>query len=482
MKDHCRPMHWLLESAACVVLIACSSAVEKQPSVALHKPGPGGPPMVGQDVGPSVSPRVSFDVLADVFGVVDAGHRGAQTADVAGYRAWVKERLRDPAFYPLLVSKLLPRLMINYDQVDLVNPVRLVEGTSKRLGKFYYRLEPCSDRELEHVQPWWSPGTTALVCHRDHLPAVLKARDGRSCDQTYHPIPPETGCGCGPNLMFCATEDLAQKLANDADAELAQTMQAVITSGRPFGDLLTMNETARSGLVDLFYARTEFFRSGHFTLPDLNAPPVLRPRAEPFEGGILTTPRIVNVDTLRTIIHYLWDDLLCAQLHGSGVTTDGLLALHEVQSNNERMTLAIAERDGCKGCHHVLDYAMAAFAGWRGAHESSHWDADVAATLPRLTKFYVSGHLDARGEGPANPSWLGQQIIRQPEFAACMVKEVTSFVYETQDVPFDVTRELVARFTAHQQMAELIEDAVVARAFGAKALTERGGPATDSRR
>jgi len=92
-----------------------------------------------------------------------------------------------------------------------------------------------------------------------------------------------------------------------------------------------------------------------------------------------------------------------------------------------------------------------------------HREQDAIADT---TIFFGRNHLDLRARGPANLDFLAKTLTTQPEFAACMVRKVLRFVYEGTPVPPAVERDLLERFRTNEHMDELVEGAVLARAFG----------------
>jgi hypothetical protein len=131
--------------------------------------------------------------------------------------------------------------------------------------------------------------------------------------------------------------------------------------------------------------------------------------------------------------------------------------------------LALASAPGCKNCHARLEYGSRAFAGWENAWFGQHYDPALAVGVTD-TRFYVRDHTDLRATGPATPAWLGQTVAAQPEFARCIASKVGAFVYEGYPVPLGVQRALITRFRRSGRLEPLLEDAVVARAFGEAAL------------
>jgi hypothetical protein len=365
-----------------------------------------------------------------------------------------------------LYKVLMPVLADGELANGVVGNTPLQVARSKTKGAFYYRNVPCRELELQRVRPWWNPAVEVWICRDDYLPEVLS--DGEiSCDTAFSE---RTKCGCGPNLMFCGTKEIKEKLIDASLEEWRLTLKYVTESDRPLGDLLRMNSTVRSGFADLYYRRVEFFLTGTFVPPEVDRPPSLQPRNELFQGGILSTSGGLFSDGQRSTVAAIWEGYLCAPFISQNVSTHFLLEATRDQPNLRNSSLiGLASTEGCQNCHAKLEYGQRFLAGWQNYHHGSHYVPGAAAETP-TARMYVRDHHDLRGEVPANLASLGRMLTSQPEFAQCMVERVEDFVYEGNVVPFEVKRALASQFEDGQHLGALIESAVVARAFGPQAL------------
>jgi hypothetical protein len=75
---------------------------------------------------------------------------------------------------------------------------------------------------------------------------------------------------------------------------------------------------------------------------------------------------------------------------------------------------------------------------------------------------------DMRGEGPATPAWLGEMFRKQPEFATCMADKTLAYVFGGYPVTPSLRTSLLARFRRDEDVAALLEDALIARFLGVK--------------
>ncbi|HWO24179.1 MAG TPA: hypothetical protein VNO30_35795 [Kofleriaceae bacterium] len=424
-------------------------------------------------------PALALEELDELFGVARAGDAPPLPAErlrePAAYRARVRALLDVGSFYDVLT----PRLFSLYSFADVRLTSMLETGETRSGQRFYFRQFPCAEPELTRVRPWWSPTSEVLVCPADHRPAALSSQGGAySCDMNIFPMPVSraAGCGCGPNLMFCAPFEQTMALGQSVREEIRRTLQHVVASDRPLTDLFATNETVRSGYGELFYARNRFFQTGRFEPPTLDEPARPRPRDAEFSGGLLTTPLFLFFESRREVIASLWQDTMCTPFRSARVDPHVLLqAARTDPALRVKEHLSLASTPGCQNCHSRLEYGGRAFAGWQNAWFGQHYDAALRDGVS-TTRFYVRDHTDLRGEGPASPAWLGQMIVAQPEFASCIVEKALSFVYEGYEAPPPVRQALLQRFRASPRLGPLLADAVVARSFGAAALAAGADP------
>jgi hypothetical protein len=444
----------------CVLVLACDPPVEH------------GATLAGVQVGSrSRVPTLSIEDLDDLLNGPTSGEKGAgvtsrdaKVTSVAEYRAFIRQRLHDRTTYDVLAPKLFGLLDNHVTASFPIVGTTLKKGESAKGAPYYYAASTCRDDDLVEVVPWWSEDSKpVLVCQNDYRPKTVFAKDGVSyCDGTQS----REGCGCGPYLIYCARdEDMEQALKAAPIDEVVLTLKYVVENGRPFKDLLTMNATVRSGMGEYFYARSRFLKTGKFERWSLSAPPELRPRDSEYQGGLLSTPLFLYGDFSRRVVMVTeWSDFLCAPFRSIRVDDSTLLA---AARSHPALRAAFHEElvttPGCQNCHVRLEYGQMAVSGWVNGMLGMHYNP--ALVVP-TTKFYVQDQTDLRGEGPATPAWLGTMFASQPEFADCMVRKAAGIFYAGYPVPPQIHDRLREHFTTTWNMAELLEDAAIARAFG----------------
>ncbi|HVK88661.1 MAG TPA: hypothetical protein VM513_31295 [Kofleriaceae bacterium] len=389
-----------------------------------------------------------------------------EASSVAQYRQFIRARLAEPLFVETLAKELLPFVVQRP-----IMPRALVQGKTRDGRAFYYRSIPCPSSQLTSVRPWWDLTTSVLICRDEYRPTVLYSSDHTT--ECTSPTSPTFGCGCGPFLLFCA-RDAKQKAVLDAAVyeEVLLTLKHVIDTRRPLSDLLTMNETVRSGYGDFYYARTEFLLHGDPAVLAirLDAPPTLKPRPPQYGGGLLSMPGLLYADSARRVIMMLlWSDLLCLPFRSVNVEPHVLIdAARDKPALRSESHEELTVTPGCQNCHSRLEYGLRAFAGWSFGQIGTSYDPKRTVAS---TRFYGADHTDLRDEGPATPAWLGAEFVSQPEFAACMVHKVGELVFEGEPVPGALSRYLRAEFARTQDLATLVEDTLIARTFGLATLS-----------
>ena len=131
---------------------------------------------------------------------------------------------------------------------------------------------------------------------------------------------------------------------------------------------------------------------------------------------------------------------------------------------------------GCKGCHAKLENGMRAFGGFTSSSRGLRYDPTTV--VEGEVEFYVWDDSDARGRGPATPTWIGRQIGEQPEFDQCIVHKVEGLLYAGHPVPKAVHGRLLDGFQSRRDLATLFEQAAVARHLGLRGLEalDEGAP------
>ncbi|MBX7098449.1 MAG: hypothetical protein K1X89_12100 [Myxococcaceae bacterium] len=448
------------------VLLAAAAGA---PAAALAAPPPPSPR--ADDAAFSTNLALLNGVLGTPAASVDpARYPGATAAE--RWRAAVRERMKDDALY----LSVLPRMFVYLNMRADGPPFELMSGKLKG-REFYYLHEPCKADQLVSVDAWWRPGKPVQVCKDSYLPEIKsddRAGSTQYCEATENRNPDPSICGCGEHLLNCAPQgELAEQIGTAYSLEAVKTMQHVIQSQKPFGQVLTGNETVRSNHADFYYARDTYFRGGPLAIPpqsDKSAEAFsLRSRPPQYEGGLLTSPLFRYGDEApRVLVSVLWWDFLCTVPLSLRVHAEQIFELKNPKlRSGDHMELAA--KTGCRDCHARIENALKAFKGFvssRVGQRSVPLDGP-----PETMKFYVRDSLDMRAEGPATPTWLGATLVSQPEFAGCMTKKVQEIVYGGEPVPTEVTRAMVSAFKKDQNLQTLIEDAVVARFAGSAAVT-----------
>ncbi len=146
----------------------------------------------------------------------------------------------------------------------------------------------CAPDARVEVAPYWKRKTRVSVCRRT-ADTRLEV-DGVRCDT-------EAGqasgrCGCGPHLVFCWRGGDYGRVKRSMVDEGARLAMHIVQSGRPYGEILTTNQTVRNGRVEHYYARLDG-RLGQ--LADADVYRKWRPvEREGPHAGILTTHMYLN--------------------------------------------------------------------------------------------------------------------------------------------------------------------------------------------
>lgn len=218
------------------------------------------------------------------------------------------------------------------------------------------------------VHPYWEadPTVTVKVCAFDAQDTPI-SRNGTRCDELGGQS--DVQCGCGPDLAYCEPSevlvDLREALTGSVDARIRD----VLTSGAPYTDLLKADRMYVNGpLVHFFQNRSKLPAAVRIDLPplDVDTLPALAPWekdtwvAVPVHAGhsgILTDPAfLTRFMTNRSRVNQFYSSFLCQPFTAPAGGISGLDA--------EDPTLDLANRDGCRYCHAILEPAGAHWGRW----------------------------------------------------------------------------------------------------------------------
>jgi hypothetical protein len=351
----------------------------------------------------------------------------------------------------------------------------MVLASTTEGGRTYYyhpKDGPCTRQRQVAVHPWWDLETTVWVCDASYRPDILVEQVGDAPSYCESPWSAPDTCRCGENLINC-TRDKVQhdQMSAALEDEPIRTIQLVMQRHEPLSRALTMNATVRRDLADFVYARDRALQTGTLSYPraDPTRGATLRPRDAQYGGGVLTTAVYLYFDdALRVPAATIWDDFLCIPLVSSAVHAEAMFAdALRAQRVRYHATPQLGRMTGCQNCHARLESILAAYSGFTPSMYGMRYIP--GAQLHDTIGFYVRDHTDLRGEAPASIRWIGEMIGRQPEFTSCLVQRSEQIVFGGYPVPPDVHARANRQFAATQDLAQLIEDLVVARYVGAAA-------------
>lgn len=235
------------------------------------------------------------------------------------------------------------------------------------------------------VEPYWAPGTTVKMCAFGAQEAAVSPW-GTQCDtydSRYDPY-----CGCGPNLRWCDTSELGhvqedgyvapvhRSLAEDVRRRIGR----VIHGDLSYLEILTGRTAFVNGPLAHFYAH-QTRTPAHVRFNELPVPRGLLPdlaftdedtwvaiELGEEQSGILTSPLyLMKFQTRRARANRFYNAFLCQPFQPPD---DGIPNL-----DSQDVTLDLTQREGCKGCHAILEPAGAHWGRW-GEYGAGHLPDD----------------------------------------------------------------------------------------------------------
>jgi hypothetical protein len=443
---------------------------------------------------PGAAPRRAEEKLVDDLAMLAVGatlppaqRRAVEERLAAGQitiEGFVTELLADPRF----AREVAPEIVFNKKAVDPAEedawePLK----ATRAKPPVYYLRKPCPPAEAVPVHPWWAMDTEVLVCPDSYQPSHLRQPEtGWYCGGSNLEASRSPFCGCGPNLMLC-TRDEAQfrEVERGLLRELTQTVAHVVEHDMPLASLFTMNETVRNGYSELFYQRWQVAQGLREGVTDVRAWPgegklVPRPEAAPGQhAGLLTAPHVLLYgDTPRARMRNAFSDLWCVAPSSVDVTAETVLGLGVTDLRAGDGWKKLAVMPVCTDCHARLDHGMQFFSGYPSSfvgvmYEGRRSEAGAHGAL------YGFGAGDLRAEGPLSPRGFADLAVKQPEFARCMVRDVTDHVWNGDATPDD-RRALLQAFEREGTLRALMREALLR--FARRAPQAAAAPAAASLR
>lgn len=216
------------------------------------------------------------------------------------------------------------------------------------------------------VSPFWDPDTPIQVCAYDAAEVRYSPSD---TDCTTHAAFQDAGCGCGPDLQWCAPTSQHIRVMEDFGEDIDRRVARNVLDNRSWLDLLTGSRGFVNGrIVSFLEHRAGVTQGVRFDIPGV-APAAL-PDLDFTDGddwvevsfgdqhsGVFTSPAfLLRFQTGRARANQFYDGFLCQPFQ----PPDG--GLPDVDT--PRPTLDLTARDGCRYCHALLEPAAAHWGRW----------------------------------------------------------------------------------------------------------------------
>lgn len=217
------------------------------------------------------------------------------------------------------------------------------------------------------VHPYWEedPSVMVKVCALDAQDLAVST-NGVECDTAV--ATNERACGCGPNLDYCIPPNVLVDLRQSLKDSVDERIESLINRDGAYTELLTEQQVFMNGpLVHFFKHQSNTPAGVRIDLPpvDLDTLPNIPYQQTEFvqipthsgHSGLLTdTSFLVRFMTNRARVNQFYNSFLCQPFTAPPGGISGL--------DVENPTLDLANRDGCRYCHALLEPETAYWARW----------------------------------------------------------------------------------------------------------------------
>ncbi|MCB9638059.1 MAG: hypothetical protein H6727_04030 [Myxococcales bacterium] len=259
------------------------------------------------------------------------------------------------------------------------------------------------------VSPYWAPDTKIKVCAFD----AQETMNAKNAQREDVPCSTRSGvesafCGCGPNLMWCQSENhRTERTIQEAMVEqMLYLAQSLAKDGKPYTQVLTSNFVVMNGPLAHFWkhqaqtvSEIRLDIDQRNTYPDLKFHEkdkwvqVERPA---IYSGILTMPAfLLKFATNRSRANRFYQAFLCTEFQAP---PDGLPPGQD--SCHEEPNLM--KRCGCKYCHQALEPA------------ASHWGRFFQGGLATLDPEKYPSFLEKCAKAGTNDRFCRDYYFTRP--------------------------------------------------------------------
>jgi hypothetical protein len=426
-------------------------------------------------------PAASSGPVRDHLALLALGRplESAQRDRASSLDDYLEMLVRDPDFARIVVPRVLLG-ELNFGPLSYYGMHALKSTVVDGQTVHHYR-KPCALADSVEVVPWWDQSTRIRICSADYKPEGYKSKDGHYCSGTMVWSSPE--CGCGVKLVNCVRDSKHNaELIESLYQETIGTIAHLVGADAPLADVFTTVSSFRDRNTEYMRMRDKLYAGKIRDIPDLASWPAegkWAPREELFPGahsGILTNIQYLYIsdgprDRMRLVFARTW----CSTPGSFGVTSaqfSELVAGHaDIRSTAEGWK-GIAAAPGCTDCHARMDYGMQFFMAYPPIGTSVTPILGASRHTER-GPMYLRDIDDPRGEAKLTPRALGELIVKQPEFAACMVTRVQDHVLGSSATPED-RKVLLDTFAATGKMRPLFVAAL--RLFAQRAAMHAPPP------
>lgn len=267
----------------------------------------------------------------------------------------------------------------NIDCLDQEQPADAYDGTGRPTALETYDDPACRGGTCQRegwvwVEPYWAPETQVRVCAWDAQEFEV-GETGESCDDyTVN----DNRCGCGPNLIRCGR--ISNSLVPDADENAREALaeeplrifEWVITQDRSYLEAFTTQTSFLNGPSAHYYEwltgvndeergnSIVGYDSAYGDIPDIGYPEQdswVQFEREGSHAGVLTTfAYLIRFASNRARANRFYTAFYCDPF----VPPEG-----GIPAEAGDPPANLRERDGCDGCHEVLEPAAAHWGRWR---------------------------------------------------------------------------------------------------------------------
>lgn len=215
------------------------------------------------------------------------------------------------------------------------------------------------------VNPYWAPDQTVKVCGFEAQTNRYAANGGDCAGSSGRS---QRDCGCGPNLRWCATGGVSNKVLRSFGESIELTVEHVLRENLPYLSLFETRKSYVNGpLVHFIKHLSGVTRVKMLPSPyNIDALPDIPYNDETWHevdlprmhAGVLTHPTfLLRFQTNRARASRFYESFLCAPF----VPPQGGLP---AASEESALDPDLQRRAGCKYCHSILEPSAAHWGRW----------------------------------------------------------------------------------------------------------------------